>query len=115
NACDKNFFFFSSRGRHTRFSRDWSSDVCSSDLAVVRVTFSGEVDPASVTTGSVTLTGPAGPVAGRIGFARGAGASSVVTFTPSTDRKSVVEGTKVGLWRRPSIQRNADRLHWRCD
>src|SRR5690606_40315382 len=25
-------FFFSSRRRHTRFSRDWSSDVCSSDL-----------------------------------------------------------------------------------
>src|SRR6266511_5097110 len=25
-------FFFSSRMRHTRFSRDWSSDVCSSDL-----------------------------------------------------------------------------------
>src|SRR5690606_40588859 len=28
------FFFFSSRRRHTRFSRDWSSDVCSSDLTV---------------------------------------------------------------------------------
>src|SRR5690606_39911108 len=28
------FFFFSSRRRHTRFSRDWSSDVCSSDLAL---------------------------------------------------------------------------------
>src|SRR3989449_2203270 len=27
------FFFFSSRRRHTRCSRDWSSDVCSSDLA----------------------------------------------------------------------------------
>src|SRR5690606_40225610 len=27
-------FFFSSRRRHTRFSRDWSSDVCSSDLCV---------------------------------------------------------------------------------
>src|SRR5690606_40463352 len=27
------FFFFSSRRRHTRFSRDWSSDVCSSDLS----------------------------------------------------------------------------------
>src|SRR5206468_1109891 len=26
-------FFFSSRGRHTRSDRDWSSDVCSSDLA----------------------------------------------------------------------------------
>src|SRR2546422_3379745 len=27
-------FFFSSRRRHTRCSRDWSSDVCSSDLRV---------------------------------------------------------------------------------
>src|ERR1035437_10867918 len=26
------FFFFSSRRRHTRYGRDWSSDVCSSDL-----------------------------------------------------------------------------------
>src|SRR3989449_6871819 len=33
------FFFFSSRRRHTRCSRDWSSDVCSSDL-----------DPASLLT-----------------------------------------------------------------
>src|SRR5690606_39452191 len=32
-------FFFSSRRRHTRFSRDWSSDVCSSDLG-----FSGLVN-----------------------------------------------------------------------
>src|SRR2546429_365795 len=31
------FFFFSSRRRHTRCSRDWSSDVCSSDLARRRV------------------------------------------------------------------------------
>src|SRR5439155_4108823 len=28
------FFFFSSRRRHTRWPRDWSSDVCSSDLGV---------------------------------------------------------------------------------
>src|SRR5947209_11407806 len=28
-------FFFSSRRRHTRYWRDWSSDVCSSDLACV--------------------------------------------------------------------------------
>src|SRR5690606_40749587 len=33
-------FFFSSRRRHTRFSRDWSSDVCSSDLASHLVVFS---------------------------------------------------------------------------
>src|SRR5690606_8018183 len=34
-------FFFSSRRRHTRFSRDWSSDVCSSDLPR-RAVFPGE-------------------------------------------------------------------------
>src|SRR3712207_6644385 len=28
----RSFFFFSSRRRHTRYWRDWSSDVCSSDL-----------------------------------------------------------------------------------
>src|SRR2546430_17718733 len=31
--CCTCFFFFSSRRRHTRFDCDWSSDVCSSDLA----------------------------------------------------------------------------------
>src|SRR6266508_4881835 len=30
------FFFFSSRRRHTRWPRDWSSDVCSSDLDMRR-------------------------------------------------------------------------------
>src|SRR5947209_11311496 len=29
------FFFFSSRRRHTRYWRDWSSDVCSSDLVIL--------------------------------------------------------------------------------
>src|SRR5215510_2553932 len=30
-------FFFSSRRRHTRWPRDWSSDVCSSDLSKIKV------------------------------------------------------------------------------
>src|SRR6266487_7116448 len=30
------FFFFSSRRRHTRWTGDWSSDVCSSDLIATR-------------------------------------------------------------------------------
>src|SRR3712207_7218596 len=34
-ACIVLFFFFSSRRRHTRYWRDWSSDVCSSDLVNV--------------------------------------------------------------------------------
>src|SRR5688500_20366952 len=32
------FFFFSSRRRHTRLQGDWSSDVCSSDLAIIAST-----------------------------------------------------------------------------
>src|SRR5206468_8381731 len=30
------YFFFSSRRRHTRSDRDWSSDVCSSDLSCAK-------------------------------------------------------------------------------
>src|SRR5207253_4092466 len=33
--CTAFLFFFSSRRRHTRWPRDWSSDVCSSDLSLV--------------------------------------------------------------------------------
>src|SRR2546421_1596765 len=48
------FFFFSSRRRHTRSDRDWSSDVCSSDLApdggpesaVIRELLLGEIEAA---------------------------------------------------------------------
>src|SRR5690606_29663557 len=36
-------FFFSSRRRHTRFSRDWSSDVCSSDLGVLSLALAGRL------------------------------------------------------------------------
>src|SRR6266478_7764368 len=36
-GCFFFFFFFSSRRRHTRFDCDWSSDVCSSDLALVSI------------------------------------------------------------------------------
>src|SRR5437868_14288782 len=38
------FLFFSSRRRHTRSKRDWSSDVCSSDLAVGAQAGDGVVD-----------------------------------------------------------------------
>src|SRR5690349_23467854 len=38
-------FFFSSRRRHTRSLRDWSSDVCSSDLSEAeRLSDLGEID-----------------------------------------------------------------------
>src|SRR2546429_238446 len=61
------FFFFSSRRRHTRCSRDWSSDVCSSDLVPVGLFLSSGLDSGAIaalaakaTTGiqSFTLTFP---------------------------------------------------------
>src|SRR5690606_28467532 len=47
------FFFFSSRRRHTGFSRDWSSDVCSSDLLLARL---GPPDGGDGAGGLVTWT-----------------------------------------------------------
>src|SRR3712207_5249506 len=41
-------FFFSSRRRHTRYWRDWSSDVCSSDLEELRGTYTGLAHPVMI-------------------------------------------------------------------
>src|SRR5256885_3209372 len=38
-------FFFSSRRRHTRLQGDWSSDVCSSDLALSGTVFGMDFNP----------------------------------------------------------------------
>src|SRR6185503_4695894 len=48
------FFLFSSRRRHTRCSRDWSSDVCSSDLDGGALLVGGNDE----TAGLVVLRGP---------------------------------------------------------
>src|SRR2546422_7788605 len=51
-------FFFSSRRRHTRCSRDWSSDVCSSDLAAHRLEAIAMLRPAlTVWSGLLVLLG----------------------------------------------------------
>src|SRR2546422_6364736 len=49
------FFFFSSRRRHTRCSRDWSSDVCSSDLSIL----TGAHDATTTSYWIQPLDGPA--------------------------------------------------------
>src|SRR5687768_17663581 len=63
------FFFFSSRRRHTRCSRDWSSDVCSSDLipapSIMMEPERGGTTPAMALS-SVDLPAPFGPVTNRI-------------------------------------------------
>src|SRR5919112_4922073 len=48
--------FFSSRRRHTRYWRDWSSDVCSSDLHLRKL---GAADPLDEISGSTGLSGGA--------------------------------------------------------
>src|SRR5687768_17688713 len=56
-------FFFSSRRRHTRCSRDWSSDVCSSDLVDGNAYNGGPIPYGSkvdVTKGKVTLKADVG-------------------------------------------------------
>src|SRR3712207_6854529 len=71
-------FFFTSRRRHTRYWRDWSSDVCSSDLAV-------DKDPGTTWTtesySGATLAGKAG-VGLYVDAAPGVAATSIEIDTP---------------------------------
>src|SRR5438552_19122890 len=63
NGLNVGVFFFSSRRRHTRLSGDWSSDVCSSDLAATAAVAAG------FEAHVVDLRGH-GRSGGRRGFAR---------------------------------------------
>src|SRR5690606_40427607 len=64
---------FSSRRRHTRFSRDWSSDVCSSDLGF-----------ANFRTGAVGSFGSAflehQPAAGRLALIGQSGGACITVY-----------------------------------
>src|SRR5690606_39635663 len=75
-------FFFSCRRRHSTFSRDWSSDVCSSDLA-----------------GGDLHRNRSLPGAGRFA-GLGPGLGGLTDLSRTGDRKSVVEGKCGGSrWR----------------
>src|SRR3989440_8830035 len=84
------FFFFSSRRRHTRSDRDWSSDVCSSDLPRC------PPPPPPGTPGSLLAPEyPAAVAAGNVETSQaitGAlyAALGVMAEGSGTDRKSVV-------------------------
>src|SRR3989440_1172128 len=60
------FFFFSSRRRHTRSDRDWSSDVCSSDLDFGRGV--AGVDTASISSSTLESYGRRGVCGLRLNF-----------------------------------------------
>src|SRR3712207_9360534 len=91
------FFFFSSRRRHTRYWRDWSSDVCSSDLEHGRVRVWD-----AVVLGAV-LGDELRPARG--GGARPGGDVGRVAGGAGEDRKSVVEGKSGDLGGRRIIKK----------
>src|SRR3712207_7145894 len=83
-------FFFSSRRRHTRYWRDWSSDVCSSDLGTKR---EGSPDLPEPSRGAAGRECgdllPGGPGAGR-GYAPLDCMATLPPAAANLDRKSVV-------------------------
>src|SRR5215203_3800021 len=74
-------FFFSSRRRHTRYWRDWSSDVCSSDLEPVNATLSRP--------GCRASAAPVGPAPGST-FTTPGGRSACWQISASTSAVSGV-------------------------
>src|SRR5439155_11754859 len=85
------FFFFSSRRRHTRWPRDWSSDVCSSDLCVYAFPLRTGLALRSLSKSRIVVEGEDGdvregsqPAMGRRKRIRGMG------HPGHEDRKSVV-------------------------
>src|SRR5207249_9205892 len=98
---------FSSRRRHTRSKRDWSSDVCSSDLSSIVGAGLGD-SVALVTDGRFSgatrglMVGYVSPEAFRGGPLAAVRDGDVVVIDAEAgtlaDRKSVVEGKRGGLW-----------------
>src|SRR3712207_7324398 len=68
-------FFFSSRRRHTRYWRDWSSDVCSSDLDVIVTSCGRQARDPELT--EITLA--------RSTIAKGVHMSAIDRFVSATD------------------------------
>src|SRR2546426_7316110 len=76
HLCHFVFFFFSSRRRHTRLQGDWSSDVCSSDLARC---WRWATSSVSSPQGGNCRMGEWAPAVGVIGLALVIGATLVLT------------------------------------
>src|SRR5690606_39793763 len=96
----------SSRRRHTRFSRDWSSDVCSSDLVVGGLQALAVLEQVDTDQQAAAIRQQAAQVAQEVQCLMrlevadaGAREESQRTGSPEglgQDRKSVVEGKREG-------------------
>src|SRR5205809_4366548 len=91
----KKLFFFSSRRRHTRCSRDWSSDVCSSDLRSGGRAYN-EPDPSPREPGmtSSMIVGGARTPIGR--FAGGLSAVPAVSLGGAAIREALARAGEIG-------------------
>src|SRR2546422_10558260 len=98
------FFFFSSRRRHTRCSRDWSSDVCSSDLG-------DDLEPYAIRgDGFERIAGLRIRRGGELAqLIAGLGRPVLRAELERLDRKSVVEGKRVDLGGRRIIKKKKKR------
>src|SRR5699024_11279894 len=83
-------FFISSRRRHTRSKRDWSSDVCSSDLIAAALLVARSATTRASLPPSDLATSRAAAMLRWLD--RIAGPSVTVRVGPARDRKSGVEG-----------------------
>src|SRR5262249_57572702 len=86
-------FFFSSRRRHTRLVSDWSSDVCSSDLAM------GTLEVTKV---------PSTPSNPAVGLVRGISAILAASDRPASSVAGLAHGTTVAKIGRASCRERGE-------
>src|SRR5438876_12234861 len=80
------FFFFSSRRRHTRWTGDWSSDVCSSDL-IERLSAFWKRSKAQSRSIALTLPRPMAQQKLMVSSARGWSTCRVTAWERSEERR----------------------------
>src|SRR2546422_4942725 len=112
-------FFFSSRRRHTRCSRDWSSDVCSSDLRTDRSpptgsgTHPARPDPGPARAGPPAVARETRPVPGALPTSW-----PILDLTPAAGRWRVAairtSDAKPAFQASPSVRLASWRVHTRA-
>src|SRR6266498_4473115 len=119
------FFFFSSRRRHTRCGRDWSSDVCSSDLNPVGIGLSQELDTNMAmrallwsfggseqdAEGRVTINSPQTVEALKFmrALQKEAQTNEVFTWDPSSNNRGILAGKLSYVANAISVTRTAEK------
>src|SRR5437660_5633294 len=86
-------FFFSSRRRHTRWPRDWSSDVCSSDLVLEDFVAEGGIDEKEFEEGATAVEAGA-----KTFWAADGGKDAVDLWAEAAEADAVIGSGDVGAF-----------------